>query len=448
MINSKQRKLMNVKSVVLSSLLLCLPACDNDSSTPIVGNEPNPDTYQFNMAMDSINLCGQRAEYPHYEAIVYAEDGEISSRHLPNGKGEIEASFEQANINLMIVRDMGTDTSDKKNLDITVLANYPVGDLGTLTAKLDDKEACICQTASISVMPGRLTTRKINLPYSSASASNDVSQFNTQLCEIDGGIEALLVANDLDVSSGEISYRTIAEPSQALVDSALVIDMELEGELGRLITINTSESATHVITYVTDQIYDYTVPANDGSSSIHVLDRNRVEQIDFHAYQQLDIFGTSEPVRFWGVHVPLDNETTDIVFNKPIFEPELLSPLISDPTLAYDLNDENLRIVTVFKTFDREDNTTDEWDYLLPSQSDNGFIYELPADYLVGVAEGSNYQDLTTYSAWQLSEIPALNSSDEFYQSQWLKVILPKLSTVMVKPTAAYSYVAIDIHTP
>lgn len=447
--NSKQRKFINVKPVLFYSLLLCLTACGSDSSTPPVDNEPTPTTYQFSMSMDSMNLCGQRADYPHYEAIVYADDGEISSRYLPNDKGEIEATFEQTHINLMIVRDTGEDTSDKKNLKITVLANYPVGDLGTLTTKLDDTTGCICETASISVMPGRLTTRKINLPYSSISSSNNVSQFdNTQLCELDEGIEALLVANDLDGSSDQISYRTIAEPSQSLLDSALVIDMDLEGELGREITINTSEIASHVINYVTDQVYHYSVPANEGSSSINVLDHDRVEKIDFHAYSQLDIIGTSQPVRFWGVHVPLNNETTDIFFDKPIFSPELLNPLINNPTLAYDLNDGNQRIITKFKEFSRVDNTTDEWDYLLPSQSGNGFIYELPADYLVGIAEGTMYQDLATYSTWQLTEIPVLNSLDELYQSQWLKVILPTLSPVMIQPPAIYSYVAIDIRIP
>ncbi|MGJ8691468.1 MAG: hypothetical protein ACSHW0_03220 [Thalassotalea sp.] len=430
-------------------MLLCLTSCGNDSSTPPVDNEPPPTIYQFSMSMDSMNLCGQRAEYPHYEAIVYAGGGEISSRHLPNEKGEIEATFEQAHINLMIVRDTGEDTSDKKNLKITLLANYPVGDLGTLTTRLDDTTGCTCQTASISVIPGRLTTRKMNLPYSSISSSNDVSQFdNTQLCELDEGIEALLVANDLNGSSGQISYRTIAEPSQTLLDSALVIDMDLEGELGREITINTSEITSHLISYVTDQVYNYSVPANEGSSSINVLDHDRVEKIDFHAYSQLDVIGTSQPVRFWGVHVPLNNETTDIFFDKPIFAPELLTPLINNPTLAYDLNGENERIITGYERFSRIDNTTDEWDYLLPSQSDNGFIYELPADYLVDAVEGSMYQDLVTYRTWQLTEIPALNSLDELYQSQWLKVVLPTLSPVMVQPPARYFYVAIDIDTP
>jgi hypothetical protein len=450
--NSKPRTFINVKSILFSSLLLCLTACGNDSSSPSVGNEPTPTTYQFSMSMDSMNLCGQRSEYSFYEAIVYSDDGDISSRHLPNAEGKIEATFEQAHINLMIVRDTGTDTSDKKDLNITVLAHYPVGDLGTLTTKLDDTTGCICQTASISVIPGRLTTEKMNLPCSGISQviDSDYSQFdNTQLCEIDGETEALLVANDLDGSSGEIFYRTIAEPSQVLLDSTLVIDMDVEGELGREITINTSENTEHLITYVTDQIYNYSVPANQGSSSINVLDHDRVKKIDFHAYIQMDIIiGTSQPLRFWGVHVPLNNETTDIFFDKPIFAPKLLNPLISNPTLAYDLNGVNERIITKFKEFTRVDNTTDEWDYLLPSQSDNGFIYELPADYLVGVAEGSMYQDLATYSTWQLTEIPVLNSLDELYQSEWLKVILPTLSPVMIKPPATYSYVAIDIRNP
>jgi hypothetical protein len=438
---------MNINKLVLFySSLFFLISCGNDSSSSTKDNDLPPNTYQFNMSMDGINLCGNRSEYTHYEAIVYADDGEISSRHLPNTKGEIETTFDQTHINLMIVRDTGTDISDKKNLNITVLAKLPVGDLGTLTTKIDNTEGCICQTASISVMPGRLTTEKINLPYSSVSGATDYSQFNnTLLCELDEGIEALLVANDLNISSGQISYRTIAEPSQTLLDSALVIDMDLEGELGREITINTSENTTHLITYVTDQTYNYSVPANEGSSSINVLDHDRVEKIDFHAYSQLDVIGTSQPVRFWGVHVPLNNETTDIFFDKPIFAPELLTPLINNPTLAYDLNGENERIITGYKRFSRIDNTTDEWDYLLPSQSDNGFSYELPSDYLVDLEEEGMYQDLLTYSTWQLTEIANLNSFDELYQSDWLKVILPTLSPVMIKPPAKYSYVAIDV---
>ena len=78
----------------------------------------------------------------------------------------------------------------------------------------------------------------------------------------------------------------------------------------------------------------------------------------------------------------------------------------------------------------------------------NGFIYELPSDYLAGVTEGSVYQDLATYSTWQLTEIPNLNSFDELYQSEWLKVMLPTLSPVMIKPPTTYSYVAIDISSP
>ncbi|MGJ8693958.1 MAG: hypothetical protein ACSHW0_15930 [Thalassotalea sp.] len=440
---------MNIKPVLFYSLLPCLVACDNNSDDPSTDNELPPSTYQFSMSMDSMNLCGKRSEYLHYEAIVYADNGEVSSRHLPNSNGEIVATIEQTHINLMIVRDTGVDTSDKNNLNITVLEHFPVGDLGTLTTRLDDTEGCICQTANISVIPGRLTTRKMNLPYSSVSGTTEYSQFNNvQLCEIEGGSEAILVTNYLNRDSGEIFYRTIAEPSQRLLDSSLVVDMDLESELGREITINTSENTSHLITYVTDQIYNYSVPANEGSSSINVLEHDRVAQIDFHASYQMDVIGTSQPVRFWGVHVPLNNETTDIFFNKPMFAPELLTPLINNPALAYDLNSENQRIITGFKRFSRLDNTTDEWDYLLPSQRDNGFIYKLPSDYLVGVTEGSVYQDLATYSTWQLTEIPNLSSFDEFYQSEWLKVILPTLSPVMIKPPATYSYVAIDISSP
>lgn len=405
------------------------------------------ETYQLSMAMANMNLCGQIAQYNHYEAIVYADDGNIISRHVPNDEGQLEASFEQSHINLMIVRDTGTDTTDKKDLHVSVLTNYPVGDLGTLTIKSDDTEACVCQTATIYVLPGLLSSEKLNLPYSGFVGTTDYSQFNnTQLCELEDGLEALLVANNLDDDTGEISYRAIEDASQSLLDGSLPIDMALVGQVGRAITINSSDYGFRSITYVTDQTYNYVVTAKSSAASINVLDHDRVEQIEFHVTRQMDTLHYQTPVRFWGVHVPLTDDTTDIFYNKPVFEPELLSTLVENPSLTYNLDGENQRIITGFREFTRADNTVDEWHYLFPSQSDSGFTFALPADYLVGLAEGSQYQDLASYSDWQLAEIPVLNSLDELYQSDWLKVLLPTLTPVKIRPPTAYSYVGIEIY--
>jgi hypothetical protein len=159
----------------------------------------------------------------------------------------------------------------------------------------------------------------------------------------------------------------------------------------------------------------------------------------------MDASSNFEPVRFWGVHVPLTDDTADIFFDKPVFEPELLSTLLSNPTLAYNLNGANQRVITGYMEVSRPDNTIDEWHYILPSQSDNGFNFELPADYLVSLDEGSQYQDLITYRVWDLNEILVLNSLDELYQSDWLKIFLPTSSPVIIRPPAVYSYVSIEI---
>jgi len=440
-----------MKQVLPVVISLFIGACGSSDGNdePDKGNSSGGGgTYQFSMSTQNMNLCGQTSEYTNYEVIAYSDDGGIISRHQPNISGQVQATFELSHVNLAIVRDTGTDTSDKKDLNVTVLAHYPIGDLGTLTLRTDDTEGCRCQTATISILSGDLTTQKLNLPYSGFLATpepNRRSQFsNTRLCEVEEGVEALLVANHLDTDSGDIYYRAIADTSQLLTDGALSIDMLNTGQIGRSITINTEDhgSRTHWINYVTDQVYDYSVPDNF-DENIHVLDHERIEKIAFHASEQLDVLGHSTPVRSWDVHVPVTDDTTDITYSKPEFEADLLSNLLDDPTSAYNLDGTLQRVVTGYVEFSRPDNTTDEWFYILPSQSDSGFNFELPPEYLEGLAEDSLYQDLTSYSYWRLNQIPAIGSLDEFYQFDWLKVLLPTKSPVRIRPPAAYSYVSL-----
>jgi len=425
------------KTLVLSTSLL-LSAC---------GGSGNTGDHQLSMEMQSMNLCGQTSPSNNYEVVAYGDDGSIISRHQPNTSGQVQATFEESHVNLVIVRDTGAHTSDKKNLDVTVLAQYPVGDLGTLTVRAGDKEGCQCQTTTVYVIPGGLTSEKLNLPSSGFTVSTDESRFdNTQLCEIEEGVEALLVANHLDSDSGFIYYQTIANPSQYIIEpmEAVPVFPKDVGQVGRAITISTTDRATHQITYVTDQTYDYSVPDKfDGS--INVLDHDRVEKIEFEAYSVLDLVTPSRPVRVWGVHVPVTDDTTDISYSKPKFEPEMLSALLDDPTSAYNLDGDAHRVLTGYIELLRPDHTIDEWHYILPSKNSDGFKFELPADYLEELAEGSQYQDLTTITHfWDLNEIQAVNSLDEFYQSDWLKVLLPIKSPVRIRPPAAYSYVSLE----
>ena len=340
------------------------------------------------------------------------------------------------------MRDGGDNKSDKQDLDITVLAQYPVGDLGTLTVRSDDTEGCECQTTTVAIQPGNLTTQKLNLPYSGSTGSTYSTRFNnTQLCEIDESKEALLVANHLE--SGDIYYQTMVNPSQQIVDDSISIDLMTTGQLGREITINTSVNASHYLKYVTDKLYDYSVPGSI-NANMHILDNDRVEKIEFHAMMQQDKVGFSTPVRFWGVHIPLTDETVELTYTQPAFEAELLTDLLQDPTIAYDLTGEKQRVLTGFMTVSRTDGSRDEWLYILPSQSEAGVNFELPADYLEELAEGIQYQDLSIYTAWELTEIAEINSLDQFYQSDWLKVLLPEASHVKVRPPATYSYVALE----
>ena len=317
-------------------------------------------------------------------------------------------------------------------------------------------DGCQCQTATIYVLPGGLTTEKLNLPYSGFSGSTADSRFdNTQLCEVGEGVEALLVASHLENDSGFIYYQTIENPSQVINGyGVLPIPVTTSGQVGRAITINTTDPANHLITYVTDQTYDYYVPDKfDGS--INVLDHERVEKIEFHAsrWMNMEIQGISEPLRLWGVHVPVTNDTTDITYSKPEFEPEILSALLDNPTSAYNLDGAQQRVLTGYielfrpnNTTDGPDNTIDKWHFIFPSQSDDGFNFELPADYLEALPEGSQYKDLEKIvHFWDLNEIPAVNSLDEFYQSDWLKVLLPTKSPIRIRPPAAYSYVSLEL---
>jgi len=447
-----------MKKILVLATSLLLNACGNSGSggsdgggsssgDSDSGGSGNTDGQHFSMEMQSMNLCGQTSPTSNYEVIAYTDDGGIISRHQANNSGQVQATFDQSHVNLAIVRDKGADTSDKKNLDITVLAKYPVGDLGTLTLRTGDTDGCQCQTTTVYVIPGGLSSEKLNLPYSGFTVSTDESRFdNTQLCKVEEGVEALLVANHLDNDSGFIYYSTIADPSQYIIEpmEAIPVFPRDVGQVGRAITVNTTDQASHQINYVTDQIYDYSVP-DKSDGSINVLDHQRVEKIEFHAYSVLDLVTPSRPVRVWGGHVPLTDDTTDISYSKPEFEPELLSALLDDPTSAYNLDGDAHRVLTGYIELLRPDHTIDEWHYILPSRSNDGLYFELPADYLEALPEGSQYQDLATITHfWDLNEIPVLNSLDEFYQSDWLKVLLPIKSPVRIRPPAAYSYVSLE----
>jgi len=427
------------KTLALAGPLL-LSACGGS-----ISEEPTPTppiSYQFKVATQSMNLCGETSALSNYEVIAYADDGSIVSRHVADSTGQVEADFTQSHLNFAIVRDAGDNKSDKQDLDITVLAQYPVGDLGTLTVRSNDTEGCECQTTTVAIQPGNLTTQKLNLPYSGFSGSTYNSQFkNTQLCEIDKSKEALLVANHLE--SDEIYYQTMPNPSLQIVDDKISIDMMVTAQLGREITINTSVNASHYLKYVTDNLYDYSVPGAI-NANMHILDNERVDKIEFHTEMQQDKIGLSTPVRLWGVHIPLTDETVELTYTQPEFEAELLTGLLETPTAPYDLSGDKQRVITGFMSFSRTDGSRDEWLYILPSQSEEGVNFELPSDYLEGLAGGIQYQDLSTHIAWELTEIAEVNSLDQFYQSDWLKVLLPVASHVKVRPPATYSYVALE----
>ncbi len=429
---------MKKTMTVVSTLLLA--ACGSSGSDS--GGEK--DSYQLSMGMQAINLCGQVSQYSNYEVIAYGDDGEIISRTLPNNSGQVEAAFEQSHVNLLIVRDGGADIADKKDLDITVLAQYPVGNLGTLSVKSESTTGCQCQTATIGVSPGDLTSYKLNLPYSGFSISSATSLFNnTQICKVAEEGDALLVANHLDDDSGFIYYRTIENASDFIVDGQIPVPVTLVGHVGRGVTVNTSDDASHWIKYVTDETYNYSVP-DKNDDSINVLDHDRVEKIEFKAEKQLNLGGTSEPIQLWGVNIPMLDNTTDITYSQPDFEPELLSPLLNNPSVAYNVQGDNPRVIGSLLIFSRPDGTSDIWNYILPSKSDIGFSFELPTDYLDGLPEGTSYNELKSYSDWELYEIPSISSLDELYQSDWLKVLKPSLSKTWIRPPATYSYVSLE----
>lgn len=427
---------------VVSTLLLA--ACGSSGSDSN-GNEK--DSHQLSMAMETSNLCGQTSQYNHYEVVAYDDNGDVISRSLPDANGHLSASFEQSHVNLAIIRDAGENHSDKKDLDVTYLAQYPVGDLGTLTVKTDDTDACHCQTATVVVTPGNLTSRKLNLPSSNYSFSNEEARFkDVKLCDVGEGQEVLLVANHLDPDSGFIYYRAIENASQYLASPTdeIQISMLDTGQVGRGVTVNTVENSEHYISYVTDQLYNYSVPAKM-NDSLYMLDHDRVEKVEFHAFNQLDALGLPVPSRIWGVRMPITDETTDISYNKPEFEPELLNSFFSDPTTAYNLDGDQYRVIMGRQDFERPDGTTDGWHYILPSQSSVGVNIELPADYLEGLPAETEYQSLASYRFWDLNEISTLSSLDEVYQSDWLKIFLPVASIINVSPPAEFSYVSLQL---
>jgi len=437
-----------MKALVVLTVSFLLSACGGSEGTPPV--EVDPENYRFSISMQEMNLCGQTYQYSNYEVIAYNNDGGIISRHIPDNSGQVEASFLQSHVNLAIVRDSGTDRTDKKELVVSLFADFPVSDLGLFTVRNDDTAGCYCETATIEVKPGNLTTEKINLPHGISTGNTKAAQFTqTQLCEVEDVGEALLVVNHLDNDSGEIYYQAIAETSQITDNGALSVDIMLTGQVGRNIAIDAAEYAWQEIQYVTDKVYNYSVPGQQ-TDSIYVIDHERVEKIEFHASMQLGVMGTNEPVGFWGVHVPITDDTTVISYSKPDFEPEVLIPLLNNPTSAYNLDGSNYRVITGYKTFLRPDGTTDMWQYVLPSKRDDSLHIELPTDYLVGISEDIQYQELVSYLFWDLNEIPAFSTSEELYQSEWLDVFFQpiredqvRLETPITRPPSTYSYVSL-----
>lgn len=435
---------MKILNILLVPFLIT--ACGGSEVTPQVNHK----TYQFSMQLEKMNLCGQLSVYNNYEIIAYDNDTSIISRHKANDNGEIEASFDQSHINLMIVRDTGNNLTDKKNLLVTVLAKYPVGNIGSFTVRTDDTLGCECETATIEVQPGNLTTEKINLPYGATSSNSADIQFSqTKLCEIENVGEALLVLNHLDNDNGDIYYQAIPETSQLTNNGELIVDIMLTGQVGRNIAVVTDEYVYQEIHYVTDTIYNYAVPGKS-MDSIYVLDHERVKKTEFHASKQLGVIGTNEPVGFWGVHVPVTDDTTVITYNKPDFEPEELNTLLENPTATYDLDGSHYRVISGYKEFLRPDGTIDKWQYILPSSNTEGHAFVLPTDYLAELEDGIQYQDLVRYLFWDLNEIPALNSLDELYNSKWLNVFFQpmneaqvRLETPAIRPPNTYSYVSL-----
>lgn len=434
-----KQSLVVLVQIVFSWLLSACGNNDSESSVPAVSK-------QLSMTMQEVNFCGQATPFNQYEVITYTDNGRILSRHQPDSDGQLQASFKESHINMAIVSDLGV--VDKKDLEVIVLAQYPVGDLGTLTRRRErDATGCQCQSANIDVHPGVYRDTRLNIPNRVIMSSQPIVNFKSvQLCAIGTGEEALVVVNHLDNDTGFIYYQAIENTSQAVVDGAIFIDLNIVGQVGRGVTVNTTDPASHWLTYVTDQRYNYMV-SDKTDETTNVLDHPRVDKVAFHAQKLLDKTSPDKQLRLWGVQVPLTDSTTEVFYSKPAFKPEILSPFVSNPTMPYNFSDNNSRVIKGKVAYKREGFFVDWWYYILPDKSEKGVNFKLPPDYFQTLAEDTQYQDLIVFRAWELNEISAANSLDEIYQSDWLKVLMPEISRTDVRPPATFSYVALEVHS-
>ncbi|GAA3927929.1 hypothetical protein [Litoribacillus peritrichatus] len=433
-----------MKQLVMLGLLVFLVGCSSSGGES--GSEPESagETYPFRLAMETVNICDQRTAFSEYEVLVYNSLGELISRHKPNEEGILDTSLKESRANLMIVKK----NSDNSNLNITVLADYPIGNLGTFLFYDFDKTGCNCDRYNAVVSVSETTDFRANRPYSFKGSDIDqVTYTDLEICDLPDGKEQTLLFSQLNEFTGGVQYLDIPETSLEAQGNDLSIDFQNFSKLGRPITFNNPYQTGNSISYQLDQKYIsyfsfFELAINN---QISLIEEPSITPVLFEAVNYESIPGGGQnDYSFWGVTHPLSVGITEIEVVKPIEDPFILEGLITDYSEPYDVSGQEFRFVAGRDTYKLPNNRYDAWDFIMPDKRDYRLSLELPSDYQPEGLGNLHYSDFKYHGSWAIKIVDSEGTYDDVYTSGWLRVSLPIVPTHhSVIPPSSFSRIAL-----
>lgn len=425
-----------MEKIIILGTLLALVGCSSSN------NEVNTDqgTYPFRLAMETVNYCDQVEAFNEYEVLLYNNHGELTSRHQPNDNGVLEAELSDARSNLMIVKK----ENDSSNLEITVLENYLIGDLGTFQFFNDDRSGCTCDNYDVVISAAQTSKLEVNRSYGSKNIDiGSVAYTDLELCELPNGIKQTLIISQLHEMTNELNYLVLSDADIAGAGDELLIDFDTSSKVGRQVPYNSPYQVSNHITYQIDEKFSFYgfFRDVDAENYLSFIEEPNIEAVKFEvsAYE-----GENDNYTFWSVTHPLSSDVSEIEVNRPTVDPLQLEGLLTEHQEAYDVSGQEFRFVVGRNGYKLPNNRFDTWHFLMPDKRDYRLNLELPDDYLPPDLGSSNYFDFQYSGSWALKISDSIESFDDIHTSDWLKVSLPIVpSTYSVKPPASFSRVAL-----
>ncbi len=411
----------------------CGSSGGSDNNAVVAGSDS---TYQFSFAMEEKNLCGQVSAYKDFEIVAYSDDGDIISRHQADEQGSVRATFNQDVISLMIIKDDGLD---KQNLDITLLSHYPVSDLGTFTVASLNTHGCDCQIVDVETdifnsFPS--LDRYLNLPYEDVSLTEFT---DTQLCNLSSGLDPLMVVSTEDsiMDASSYNHTLIESPTDYIIDDAIVTYFEPVSRFDHEILIQEGEGSAYSVRYISDDVYKIVLPIlNKKTFNLIEHPRVSVNGVVVSDVNRLNLDGGVEVETGWSVFKPIDESTQTIDYVVPSLDQNILADILNGSETSYDFFSEGFQVIEKRFFIKRQEGMSDKWSIVHYGEEINIPFFDLPEDYLEGLATNFDYFGAMTYQTVKLTKMSDSMTISQFFKSGWLSVLTHEFSA----PFDAYDY--------